>query len=653
MVTGSPGWPSTFAAGVYDDREVPGLLPGPLWTVTDLEPDREWIESAELDLRHGVVRTSFLHDGTGHRVTAVRFASVARPGIMAIRIEGPSTSLVDAAPLCAPTDAEGLRISRFPDGEATEMTVVGNRGAIAAAAHQQIVDVDDQRCLTRLAAYAASDQDRIDRGVVRGELSRARRAGFDELRREHERVWEARWRDVGTDVLGDPEIDVAIRLAEYHLLISGAESTESAIGARALTGSAYRGHVFWDTDVFVVPALAGLSPPAARGALMYRWNRLQPARDRAHRAGRAGAWFPWESAHTGDDVTPRETDDLHGATIPILTGELEEHIVADVAWAVIRYFDWTADATFMRDHGGELLVETARYWASRLELDADGSAHIRNVIGPDEYHERVDDNTFTNVLARHNLRTASQLEGHFADVPEEERRAWARLADAIVDGFDSESRVYEQFAGYHTLAPSLVASIGAPPLSADVILGHDHIQRTQIIKQPDVLMAFHMVAGELEPDSLTANLDFYLPRTAHGSSLSPAICAGLLARAGRTDEAVELFELAARLDLDDTTGTTAGGVHIATMGGVWQALTEGFLGVGATRAGLAVNPQVPPHWGSIRHRFMFRGAPVVIEVDDDDLRVACEREISVTTQDEPSSRREHFFRRTTDGWMRR
>ena len=303
--------------------------------------------------------------------------------------------------------------------------------------------------------------------------------------------------------------------------------------------------------------------------------------------------------------------------------------MADVAWAVVRYSEWTGDEVFMRDHGDEMLAECARYWASRVEADADATLHVRGVIGPDEYHEAVDDDAYTNVMARWTLRAAAARWRGGNAVEAGERRAWLDIADRLVDGFDPATGVYEQFAGYHGLEPVLVSSLGSPPMSADALLGHDRIQQLQIIKQPDVLMLHHMVPDEVAPGSLLPNLDRYLPRTAHGSSLSPAIMAGLLARAGRFEEAVELFQLAAYLDLRDLTGTTAGGLHLATMGGLWQALHQGFLGVRAIGSGLTVDPSIPAAWGRVVHRSCHRGRPVVVAVDGDDATVSAAGDLSV------------------------
>jgi trehalose/maltose hydrolase-like predicted phosphorylase len=223
----------------------------------------------------------------------------------------------------------------------------------------------------------------------------------------------------------------------------------------------------------------------------------------------------------------------------------------------------------------------------------------------------VDDNAFTNVMARWNLRRAAELDGDTA-----ERARWLRVADALVDGYDSMSGFYEQFAGFFLLEPLVIADV-APrrPIAADLLLGRERTEGAQVLKQADVLMLHHLVPDEVAPGSLLANLDFYEPRTAHGSSLSPAIHASLLARAGRFREALRALRVAARIDLDDLTGTTASGLHLAAMGGLWQALAFGFAGIRPRGETLVVEPHLPPEWGALELRLCFRGVRLRIRID--------------------------------------
>jgi trehalose/maltose hydrolase-like predicted phosphorylase len=370
--------------------------------------------------------------------------------------------------------------------------------------------------------------------------------------------------------------------------------------------------VFWDTDVFVLPFLAATHPAAARAMLEYRVRRLPAARAAARALGRAGARFAWESAADGRDVTPASARLATGELVRIRTGELEEHIVGDVAWAAACYLDWTGDEDFAAGAGRDLFLETARYWASRVNVGRDGRAHIYGVIGPDEYHEPVDDNAFTNVLARWNLRRAAALDG----IDEGERASWLAIADALVDGYDRASGIYEQFAGFFDLEPLVIEEV-APhrPIAADLLLGAARTAGAQVLKQADVLMLHHLLPDEVAPRSLLPNLDFYEPRTAHGSSLSPAIHASVLARAGRYRAALEALRIAARLDLDDLTGSTAGGLHLATMGGLWQALATGFGGIRPHGEALLVDPRLPPAWNALELALRFRGRPLRLRID--------------------------------------
>jgi trehalose/maltose hydrolase-like predicted phosphorylase len=224
-------------------------------------------------------------------------------------------------------------------------------------------------------------------------------------------------------------------------------------------------------------------------------------------------------------------------------------------------------------------------------------------------------------MARWNLRYAAALEG----TDENERAEWLAVADSLVDGYDPVTGIYEQFAGFHTLEPLLIAEL-APrrPIAADLLLGWERTRGAQVLKQADVLMAHHLVPDEVEPSSLLPNLEYYEPRTAHGSSLSPAIHAALFARARRFDEALEALSIAARLDLDDLTGTSAGGLHLAAMGGVWQALVFGFAGVRPRADRLAVDPRLPPQWNALELALRFRGEPFRLLIDRHGVEIEAE-----------------------------
>jgi trehalose/maltose hydrolase-like predicted phosphorylase len=613
--------------GLYARSSASGLLHGPLWTHLALRSGLQ--DRRLLDLRTGVLARASEGDA---KLRTVRFVSAARPAALGLRAEA-EPSYMEAADAFART-VDDIDFEEHGDVRTARSDDPGN-GGICVAARDWIREAAGLRVIDRTAAWVAHDSEPPDRDAAANIVAELEGVGFDRLLAEHREAWARRWSDARVVIDGDPESELAARFAVFHLLCAAPDEGEAAVGARGLTGSAYGGHVFWDADVYVLPALSALLPGAARAMLEYRIRRLPAARAAAEAQGRHGARFPWESARDGTDVTPRQARGGRGQLIPIVTGHQEEHIVADVAWAACEYASWTGDASFLDGPGRDLVVDTARYWASRITVDQDGRGHLAGVMGPDEYHEAVDDNAFTNVMARWNLRRGAQLLDGGADTIE--ATGWRRLADSLVDGWDPDRRLYQQFDGYWDLEPLLAAAVAPPPVAADVLLGVDRVRGSQLIKQADVLMLHHLIPDDVEPASLAADLTFYEPRTAHGSSLSPAIHASLLARAGHAEQALALFRVATRLDLDDVTGTTAGGLHLATMGGVWQALAYGFLGLRPGPGALEVDPCLPPSWTALELRLRFRGHPIGVRADHDTVTISCAEPVVVRVGGGPRS----------------
>ncbi len=609
--------PAVLMAGIYRGHgEISELQPAPLWNrFAPLSPDPSGgLQHRVLDLHAGVLRQE-----VSGEMQALQFSSLAEPGLAVLRTLAPRATLEGSPPLVSPPH---VHAERLEDGAVIRIAVA--TGVLEAAAVQSISGQGQEAALERVAAYVATTAGDSSKPALR-RARRAIKAGRERLLSDHRRAWAGRWDTADVRIDGDPQLQLGVRVALFHLMACAGDQGEAAVGARGLSGRGYRGHVFWDSDVFVLPFLAATHPPAARAILEYRIRRLPAAQAAARAAGRAGARFAWESAASGEDVTPRAARDRAGRRVAIYTGQREEHIVADVAWAAGCYIDWTGDRAFREGPGGRLFVETARYWASRAERDSDGSAHIRGVIGPDEYHELVDDNAYTNVMARWNLRRAF-AETTDAVLDRAERAAWLDLADALVDGYRAESGLYEQFAGFFELEPLVISEI-APrrPIAADLLLSPERVHRAQVVKQADVLMLHHLLPDEVQAGSLAANLAFYEPRTAHASSLSPGVHAALFARAGRLAQAREFLELATRIDLDDVSGSTASGVHIAAMGSVWQALALGFAGARPREGMLELDPRIAPEWSLLELRLRFRAAQLKVGVSADAVEVSSDR----------------------------
>ena len=578
-----------LASGVYHgDGPATDLLRAPTWATLDrpLSPDDRL--RRVLDLRTGLLAE---HVEGASPVDAVRFVARAEH-VGVLRVTG------DLAAEPPP----------FAAGERVE----GSDGSIALAAHQEV----DATGLERIVAYDLAGRPRIAGTGARPRGSRARtrlrassasppaRVGpaLGRRRREHRRrrrVAAARARRaVPPHERGRRRRRERGRRARPH---RARVPRSRLLGRRSLRPPVPRRDPprIRAVDARVPdPAAAGRvgqSPRrgSSRGSVRVGVGRVRRRRDadgrpRPERAHGAHPHRPRRGAHRGRRRVGRRL--LRG-----LVGRRRVHAGS----------------------GRELLVETARYWASRIHLDHDGVAHLYGVIGPDEYHEPVDDNAFTNVLARWNLRTAAAwAAAPGSDVTAEERQRWSTLAAALVDGFDEARGVYEQFAGFDRLEPLRIADV-APrrPITADLLLGPERVAAAQVVKQADVLMLHHLLADEVAPGSLAANLDFYEPRTAHGSSLSPGIHASLFARAGRMEPALELLRIAAAIDVEDLSKTTSGGVHLAAMGSVWQALAFGFAGMHPLGGTLRLDPHLPPAWPTLELNVQHRGVGVGVRIE--------------------------------------
>ncbi len=602
LLTGSPNGPAVLAGGRYAGRgSEEELLAAPIWNMIE-GAAAEHVRRI-LDLRTGTLRHELVRDD-GSRLGALLFNSLARPGTACLRARGSEEMLSSPNPLAAP-EQKGTETSfhRLDDVTIAESS---NVERIVAAA----VEKREKGLLERVVSYGGCELESLT------SLRAANAAGYERLYTEQRERWGERWLDADIVIEGDPALQLAVRYSLFGLISAAADSGEAALGAGALSGSRYHGHIFWDTDVFSLPFFAATHPASARAILRYRLNRLEPARAAAQASGRAGARFPWESTRSGLDVTPQLGRLPGGEVVAIRTGRIEEHITADVAWAADCYLNWSGDEAFAGD-AQALFVEAARYWASRIRSDPSGTGHIYTVIGPDEYHEPVDDSSFTNVMARWTLRRAVRSLGERprADIEQSEVERWLQLADRLNDGYNPESGIYEEFAGFNKLEPIIAAELAERPFAGESLLPLARLRNSQIVKQADVVLLYHLVPDEMAEHSLGPNLAFYEPRTSHGSSLSPAAYALLLARNGQLEEAEEYLRMAAGFDLEDRNRTSNCGLHTATMGGTWQALAYGFCGLRPRADALALDPHIPEHWKALELTVRFRGTRVRVRAE--------------------------------------
>jgi len=698
VVQGTPlSSPATFLAGVFDRRrpdDIPEFAVGPDWTGLRLFVEGYALRLDEgepvtyrrvLDLRHGVLWREWLHqdlNGRRTRIVGFRLASLAERHLLfqsilivpenytgRLRLE----ARIEPPPRHLPSPARGPLELVPPEADAERASPLAGRGSplvltfctrhtdilAAFAAHSSVhrvapatyrAEIQPGRAVERWEAEVVMGEGlRLDR-LVAVETSRdtdspAEAAlhrlqawvGRDaELLEAHARAWLERWADADIEVEGDEAAQRVLRFALYHLVAAAnPEDERVSVGARGLTGVGYKGHVFWDTETFMLPFYSLAYPAAARAMLMYRYHTLNAARQKAASGGYRGALYAWESADSGEEVTPTSVVGPLGEVIPILTGQLEHHISADVAYAVWQYWEATGDDEFLRVAGAEILLETARFWASRGTAGPDGRWHIRQVIGPDEYHEGVDDNAYTNLLAQWNLTAAAEAAGLLAERwPEDWQRLrsrlalaprepeeWRTIARAMYTGLDPRSGLFEQFAGYFALEPIDLTAYAGQNMPLDLLLGREKVQGSQIVKQADVVMAVYLLWDRLAPEVRAANFRHYEPRTAHGSSLSPAIHAAVAARLGDLGLAWRYFWQTAEIDLANNMGNASHGVHMAALGGLWQAAVMGFGGIRPSAHGLVVEPHLPPKWHALRCRLRWRGRRVTVGIRQAPRRV--------------------------------
>ncbi|GEP07237.1 glycoside hydrolase family 65 protein [Methylobacterium oxalidis] len=664
-------WPRCYVAGLFDmpntEPPVPALVPVADWSRVRLILDGEPLVAREgvmlygmrrLDMRRGVLLSEWTHrtpagiTATGHELRLLSLADRA-VGLQLQRIvldrDGIEVRL-EASFGLAGLGMEPVRLENDLGAWRTEGTgkVVAMAGAASLCLDDASINPERPFPLrwifrwpskagqvaefSRLVAVARADRSAEDPAPrATAALERSTSAGWRAILERHEVAWDVNWSASGIRIEGDDDLQRALRFAVYHLTsAANPDDDRVSIGARGLTGDAYFGHVFWDTETYLLPFYTAVWPDAARSLLMYRYHTLSGARAKAELCGYRGALYPWESADTGEETTPETVLGPDGKPIEILTGKMEHHISADVAYAVWQYWRATGDDEFFRDAGAEILLETARFWASRAVAEADGRRHIRKVIGPDEYHENVDDNAFTNVMARWNIACAlraldlvrqrwpehaSALQDRLA-LDDRELDDWRDAIARIVTGLDTATGLYEQFAGFHALRQLNVADYADHALPIDVVIGREQTQGSQVIKQADVVALIALLPEAFPEHGATINFRHYEPRCAHGSSLSAAMHARVAARLGDADMALRYMRETASLDLDPDPNS-AGGIRIAGLGGLWQAAILGIAGLNLMGETLELDPKLPLSWRRLSFKVRWQGRSVGLSVAAD------------------------------------
>jgi alpha,alpha-trehalose phosphorylase len=460
------------------------------------------------------------------------------------------------------------------------------------------------------------------RSQVAWTLDRAILSGFDSVLSRQERLVGSFWARADVEVEGaEPRLQQVIRWNLFQLLQATERAEGHGIGARGLTGQSYEGHYFWDSEIYVLPFLIYTNPRVARNVLKFRHDTLDRARARARELGHRGATFPWRTIN-GDE-----------ASAYYAAGTAQYHINADIAYALRKYVEVSGDEDFLRRYGAEILVETARFWWDLGFFSERRGGHfcICGVTGPDEYTAVVDNNYFTNLMARENLRYAADtVEALARDCPEAftelkrrtdlqvgEPALWRGAAERMYLPWDERLRIHPQDDSFLDLERWDFANT---PEDKYPLLLHYHplnLYRRQVIKQADTVLAMFLLGEQFRLDAKKRNFDYYDPLTTHDSSLSVCIQSIVANEIGYARKALDYFRFAATMDISDVGGNMMHGAHVASIGGTWLALVYGFAGLRDHSGSISFRPRLPAEWSALRFPLTIRGRRLHVEIRHD------------------------------------
>ncbi|WP_226670910.1 glycoside hydrolase family 65 protein [Metabacillus litoralis] len=450
---------------------------------------------------------------------------------------------------------------------------------------------------------------------------------FNTLIDEQKQYLDEYWQVADIKIGGEENLQEGIRFNLYHLLQSAGRDKYSNIAAKGLSGEGYEGHFFWDTEIYMIPVFLLTKPDLARSLILYRYSILDGARTRAKEMGhKKGALFPWRTI-SGSECS---------AYFP--AGTAQYHISADIAYSTIQYYLVTKDDDFMIHYGAELLIETARLWIDMGHYHQD-TFRIDEVTGPDEYTCLVNNNYYTNVMAKHNLKwasiawnlvigkdkIASEILKERLGILGNEAQEWELASEKMYLPYDSELDINPQD---DTFLKKDVWDLKNTPKEKFPLLLHYHpltLYRYQVCKQADTVLAHFLLEDHQSYDTIKNSYDYYEKITTHDSSLSSAVFSIMAAKVGYQEKAYDYFIESARLDLDNTHGNTKDGLHMANMGGTWMSILHGFGGVRVKETGITISPILPNQWTYYEFRVVYAQRQILVKVNKSGISLNLEK----------------------------
>lgn len=467
----------------------------------------------------------------------------------------------------------------------------------------------------KFIVYTSSLDEPVEkmRPFVDNKLDKLISCGYQELERKQQEYMKEFWETADVIIDGDDALQQGIRFNLFHIMQAAGRDGVTGMGAKGLSGEGYEGHYFWDTEMYVLPVFVYTAPDLARKLLDYRYHTLNQARERARVLGHEkGALYPWRTIN-GEEAS---------TYFPL--GTAQYHINADIAYAFKLYTDVSQDMDYLKEKAAEVLCETARVWADvGCFAESKGGRYcICAVTGPDEYNAIVDNNFYTNLMARENLRDAiealktieeSDPDAYHAlveklDLKEEEVVLWQKIVENMYFPYDEKRQVYPLDDGFMMRKPWDDSKI--PPEKRKLLYENYHplfVYRQRMSKQADAILGMYLHSNLFTQEELKRNYDFYQEVTLHHSSLSTCIFGILACEIGYYEEAYAYFAQSARMDLDDYHNNFYAGIHAANMAGTWQAIVNGFAGLRTNGKKLSFKPYVPENWKGYRFTITYKG----------------------------------------------
>ena len=497
----------------------------------------------------------------------------------------------------------------------------------AVVTYQLDVTENEEYTFEKIIAYSSDldmDKDKLY-GFIQEKLEKGNELGFDGLEKLQKEYMQEFWKKADIKIEGDDQLQQGIRFNLFHIMQSAGRDGRTGMGAKGLSGEGYEGHYFWDTEMYVLPVFIYTDAELAKQLLTYRYDTLDAARDRARILGHTkGALYPWRTIN-GEEAS---------TYFPL--GTAQYHINGDIAYAYKLYFDITGDYDFLIEKGAEVLIETARVWADVgcFAECKDNKYCICAVTGPDEYNAIVDNNFYTNLIARENLRSAvwalnkvKELDKEAynklvkkLDFSEDEVEYWERIIENMYFPYDEKLQIYPQDDGFLMRKPWDESKI--PEEKRHLLYENYHplfVYRQKMAKQADAILGMLLYSNYFTNEELKRNYDFYQTVTLHHSSLSTCIFGILASQIGYDDEAYKYFSQSATMDLEDMHNNFYAGIHAANMAGTWQGIVFGFAGVRSNRGYLEINPKIPNQWNSYEFNIQYKGSDLSIKITKEDV----------------------------------